>query len=137
MKLYTVRLNGEEYKLFTAFQKANLNLPCRFGEDLEIEGSFVKTDLESKIFNLWEDILDEIYAKNPYGRYFSREDFEKGLELYYIDMNRTLNHKKGVIELTFGPTKKLLNKFNHLNCWKVLINKTSGNLIDVVFDGSC
>ena len=82
-RLYNILMSEDEMVLYSEFKKNNLRIPCRIGKYLEIKGDIPK--LENKISSSWKSIVDTIWKSElPYSK-MTRNDWENGLELFYIE----------------------------------------------------
>ena len=117
--------------IFTVnFKKNNLRIPCRIGKDLEIEGDI--PNLENKISSSWKSIVDTIWKLElPYSK-MTRNDWENGLELFYIEYSPFLG---GCIQLTFGPTGNLRKYYNGGFSWTAIIDSKTGKFIEAYCNG--
>ena len=117
--------------IFTVnFKKNNLRIPCRIGKDLEIKGDI--PNLENKISSSWKSIVDTIWKLElPYSK-MTRNDWENGLELFYIEYSPFLG---GCIQLTFGPTGNLRKYYNGGFSWTAIIDSKTGKFIEAYCNG--
>ena len=117
--------------IFTVnFKKNNLRIPCRNGKDLEIKGDI--PNLENKISSSWKSIVDTIWKLElPYSK-MTRNDWENGLELFYIEYSPFLG---GCIQLTFGPTGNLRKYYNGGFSWTAIIDSKTGKFIEAYCNG--
>ena len=128
-RLYNILMSEDEMALYSEFQKNNLRIPCRIGKDLEIKGDI--PNLENKISSSWKSIVDTIWKLElPYSK-ITRNDWENGLELFYIEYSPSL----GGIELTFGPTGNLRKYYNDGFSWTAIIDSKTGKFIEAYCNG--
>ena len=129
-RLYSVLMTEDEVALYSELQKNNLNVPCNVGKDLEIKGNI--PNLENKISSSWKSIVDAIWkSESPYSK-ATRNDWEKGLELFYVKHSP---FSGGCIELTFGPTGNLRKYYNGGYSWTAILDFKTGKLIEAYCDG--
>ena len=116
--------------LMSEFQKNNLRIPCRIGKDLEIEGDI--PNLEDKISSSWKSIVDTIWKLElPYSK-ITRNDWENGLELFYVRYSPFFG---GRIELTFGPIGNLRKYYNDGFSWTAIIDSKTGKFVEAYCNG--
>lgn len=128
-KLYSILMSEDEMTLYSEFQKNNLKLPCKIGKDLEIEGDI--PNLENKISSSWKSIIDTIWKLElPYSK-MTRNDWENGLELFYIEYSPSFK----CIDLTFGPTGNLRKYYNNGFSWTARIDSKTGKFIEAYCNG--
>ena len=129
-RLYNILMSEDEMALYSEFKKNNLRLPCKIGKYLEIKGDI--PNLENKISSSWKSIVDTIWKLElPYSK-MTRNDWENGLELFYIEYSPFLG---GCIELTFGPTENLRKYYNGLFSWTAIIDSKTGKFLEAYCNG--
>ena len=129
-RLYSILMSEDEMALYSEFQKNNLRLSCRIGKDLEIKGDI--PNLENKISSSWKSIVDTIWKLElPYSK-MTRNDWENGLELFYIEYSPFLG---GCIQLTFGPTENLRKYYNGGFSWTAIIDSKTGKFLEAYCNG--
>lgn len=129
-RLYNILMSEDEMALYSEFKKNNLRLPCKIGKYLEIKGDI--PNLENKISSSWKSIVDTIWKSElPYSK-MTRNDWENGLELFYIEYSPFLG---GCIQLTFGPTGNLRKYYNGLFSWTAIIDSKTGKFIEAYCNG--
>ena len=130
-RLYSILISEDEMDLYSEFQKKNnLRIPCRIGKDLEIEGDI--PNLENKISSSWKSIVDTIWKLElPYSK-ITRNDWENGLELFYIEYSPSFGE---CIDLTFGPTGNLRKYYNNGFSWTARIDSKTGKFIEAYCNG--
>lgn len=129
-RLYSILMSEDEMALYSEFQKNNLRIPCKIGKDLEIEGNI--PNLENKISSSWKSIVDTIWKLElPYSK-ITRNDWENGLELFYIEYSPSFGE---CIDLTFGPTGNLRKYYNNGFSWTARIDFKTGKFIEAYCNG--
>lgn len=129
-RLYNILMSEDEMALYSEFKKNNLRLPCKIGKYLEIKGDI--PNLENKISSSWKSIVDTIWKLElPYSK-ITRNDWENGLELFYIEYSPSFGE---CIDLTFGPTGNLRKYYNNGFSWTAIIDSKTGKFIEAYCNG--
>ena len=129
-RLYNILMSEDEMALYSEFKKNNLMIPCRICKDLEIKGDI--PNLENKISSSWKSIVDTIWKLElPYSK-ITRNDWENGLELFYIEYSPSLGE---CIDLTFAPTGNLRKYYNNGFSWTAKIDFKTGKFIEAYCNG--
>ena len=127
---YNILRSEDEMALSSEFKKNNLRLPCKIWKYLGIKGDI--PNLENKISSSWKSIVDTIWKLElPYSK-MTRNDWENGLELFYIEYSPFLG---GCIQLTFGPTGNLRKYYNGGFSWTAIIDSKTGKFIEAYCNG--